>query len=70
MQSVFWPSSRIADKFDLQGATGRSEKVPQEEEEEDDDDENKGFPEEEEFMVLKEGNFVGTDVNLGNSSRW
>ncbi len=71
MQSIFWPSSQITAKFDLKGClAGRTVKEREGKIEEDQDDQVVEVFGEEDFLVLKDGNFVGTDVNFGGSSRW
>ncbi len=68
MQSVFWPSSQIAEKFDLKGfVAGRVESGGRDNMESNNNNSN---PEEEDFLIWKDGKFAGTEVNLGGSSRW
>ncbi len=80
-QSVFWPSSRIAARFDLKGClAGRTERVDNDNSSNNNNgsssSNNNGINNnsnvEEEFVVLKDGNFIedGVHVDLGGSNRW
>ena len=57
MQSIFWPSSGINERYDLKGCTGGRKEDPQELSE---------FNE----IVLKDGNFLNTRINLGQNKLW
>ena len=65
MQSVFWPSSRIAEKFDLKGCiAGRRETRSSEG--------GAAGPDDEQQVVLKDANFEerGIILNLGPNRGW
>ena len=57
MQSIFWPSSGINQRYDLKGCTGGRKEDPQE---------LSDFNE----IVLKDGNFLNTRINLGQNKLW
>ena len=57
MQSIFWPSSGIHERYDLKGCTGgRREDEPELSE----------FNE----VVLKDGNFLNKNIDLGTERSW
>ena len=57
MQSIFWPSSGINERFDLKGCTGGRKE---------DELELSKFNE----FVMKDGNFSGKHLYLGSERSW
>ena len=57
MQSIFWPSSGINERYDLKGCTGGRTENPQDLTE---------FNE----IVMKDGNFLHAKMNLGENKLW
>ena len=57
MQSIFWPSSGINERYDLKGCTGGRK-------------ENELDLSEFNEFVMKDGNFSGKHLNLGSERDW
>ena len=58
MQSVFWPSSGIQERYDIKGCiSGRKEERP---------DELSEFNE----HVMKDANVLGVSIDLGPNQKW
>ena len=58
MQSVFWPSSGIYERYDIKGCiSGRKEERPEELSE---------FNE----LVMKDANVLDVSIDLGSNQKW
>ena len=57
MQSIFWPSSGIHERYDLKGCTGGRK-------------EDKSDLSEFNEFVMKDGNFSDKHINLGCERSW